>query len=93
MKLQIIEDISNKLLLGIENLIEQTGKNVAVYLNTEISCLYWAIGNYIVTEMQYETYSRHGQQILATLSQRFVEKLNKSIAIAQQNAKFLNTEK
>ena len=107
---KIIENTSDQLLLGIEKLIEQTGINVAIYLNTKISRLYWAIGNYIVTEMQYETYSQHGQQVLATLSQRlterfgkgysysaltrmikvaetwFIEKLNKSIAIAQQNA-------
>ena len=77
MKLQIIEDTSNLLLLGIEKLIEQTGRNVAVHLNTEISRLYWSIGNHIVTEMQYETYSQHGQQILATLSQRLTVKFGK----------------
>ena len=73
-------DVNNKsgqLLLGIEQLIEKTGRNVAVYLNTGISCLYWSIGNYIITEMQYETYSEYGQQILATLSQRLSEKFGK----------------
>ena len=68
---------TNRLLLGIETLIEQAGRSIAVYLNTEISRLYWIIGNYIVTEMQYETYSQHGQQILATLSQRLTEKFGK----------------
>jgi predicted nuclease of restriction endonuclease-like (RecB) superfamily len=74
---KIIEDTSNQLLFGIEKLIEQTGRNVAIYLNTEISRLYWSIGNYIVSEMQYETYSQHGQQILATLSQRLTYKFGK----------------
>ena len=68
---------ANRLLLGIETLIEKTGKSIAVYLNTEISRLYWSIGNYIITEMQYETYSQHGQQILVTLSQRLTEKFGK----------------
>ena len=77
MKPQIIETSSNQLLFGIEQLIEQTGRNIAVYLNTEISCLYWSIGNYILTEMQYEPFSQHGQQILATLSQRLTEKYGK----------------
>ena len=77
MKPQSIEDTSNQLLFGIEKLIEQRGRNVAVYLNTEICCLYWSIGNYIITEMQYETYSQHGQQILATLSQRLTAKFGK----------------
>jgi predicted nucleic acid-binding Zn finger protein len=69
MEITSINNKSNQLLLGIENLIEQKGRNVAVYLNAEVSRLYWSIGNYIVTEMQYETYSQHGQQILATVSQ------------------------
>ncbi|KAA6340341.1 hypothetical protein EZS27_011791 [termite gut metagenome] len=77
MEITSINNKSNQLLLGIENLIEQKGRNVAVYLNAEISRLYWSIGNYIVTEMQYETYSQHGQQILATLSQQLTEKFGK----------------
>jgi predicted nuclease of restriction endonuclease-like (RecB) superfamily len=64
-------------LQGIERLIEQTSKSVAVYLNTEISRLYWSIGNHILTEMQYETYSEYGQQILATLSRTLTEKYGK----------------
>ena len=85
MKLQIIEDTSNHLLSGIEKLTEQTGRNVAVYLNTKISRLYWAIGNHIVTEMQYETYSQHGQQILATLSQTLTEKFGKGYTYSGLN--------
>jgi hypothetical protein len=42
--------------------------------------LYWSIGNYIITEMQYETYSQHGQQILATLSQRLTEMFGKGLS-------------
>lgn len=72
-----ITKYSNKLLSGIEQLISQTGRNVAVYLNTEISRLYWSIGNHIIAEMHYETYSQHGQQILATLSQRLTEMFGK----------------
>ncbi|KAA6336083.1 hypothetical protein EZS27_015733 [termite gut metagenome] len=77
MEITSINNKSNQLLLGIKNLIEQKGRNVAAYLNAEISRLYWSIGNYIVTEMQYETYSQHGQQILATLSQQLTEKFGK----------------
>ena len=39
------------LLLGIERLIEHAGKNVAVYLNTTVSRLYWSIGNHIIAEL------------------------------------------
>jgi len=77
MEIVSITENSNRLLFGIERLIEQTSKNVAVYLNTTISRLYWSIGNYIISEMQYETYSEYGHQILATLSQRLSEKFGK----------------
>ena len=77
MELANINEDSNHLLQGIENLIEQTGRQVAVYLNTTISHLYWAIGNHIVTEIQYEAYSDYGKQILATLSQRLTAKFGK----------------
>jgi predicted nuclease of restriction endonuclease-like (RecB) superfamily len=66
-----------KLLSGIEKLIEKTSKYAAKYLNTEISRLYWAIGNYIITEVRYETYSRHGEEILVTLSQQLTQKFGK----------------
>ena len=74
---QTVEDTGNRLLFGIEQLIERTENKVSLYLNTEISCLYWSIGNHIVNEMQYEIYAQHGQQILATLSQRLTEKFGK----------------
>ncbi|MDR2584843.1 MAG: PDDEXK nuclease domain-containing protein [Prevotellaceae bacterium] len=77
MEIVSINENSNRLLLGIERLIEHTGKNVALYLNTTVSRLYWSIGNYIISEMQYEMYSEYGQQILATLSQRLSEKFGK----------------
>ncbi|MDR0970409.1 MAG: PDDEXK nuclease domain-containing protein [Lentimicrobiaceae bacterium] len=72
-----ITESSNRLLQGIETLIEHTGRQVAVYLNSTISCLYWSIGNYILIELQYEMYSRQGQQILATLSQTLTKKFGK----------------
>ena len=65
---------ADHLLQGIERLIEQAGKNVAVYLNTAVCRLYWSIGNHIIAELRYETYSEYGQQILATLSQRLTGK-------------------
>ena len=75
-EIQII-DTSNQLLFGIEKIIRQTGRNAAVYLNAEINRLYWSIGNYIITELQYETYLLYGQQILATVSRTLTEKFGK----------------
>jgi predicted nuclease of restriction endonuclease-like (RecB) superfamily len=77
MEIENINENSNRLLVGIERLIEHAGRNMAVYLNTTISRLYWSIGKYIIVEMQYETYSEYGQQILATLSQKLTERFGK----------------
>ena len=76
---------TNRLLLGIETLIEKAGRNIAVYLNTEINRLYWSIGNYIITEMGFETYSQQGRQILATLSQTLTEKFGKGYTYSGLN--------
>lgn len=62
---------------GIEQLIEQTTRRVAVSLNAEITNMYWLIGDYIITQVHYESYSRYGGQILATLSQRLTERFGK----------------
>jgi hypothetical protein len=72
-----ITESSNRLLQGIETLIEHTGRQVAVYLNSTISCLYWSIGNYIAKEIGYETYSDYGRKIFATLSRKLSEKYGK----------------
>ena len=76
---------TNHLFLGIETLIEKTGRNAAVYLNTEINRLYWSIGNHIITEMGFETYSQQGRQILATLSQALTEKFGKGYTYSGLN--------
>ncbi|GHT77617.1 hypothetical protein AGMMS50262_19110 [Bacteroidia bacterium] len=77
MEIAKIKENSEQLLFGIEQLIEQTGRQVAVYLNTTISRLYWSIGNYIIADMQHEAHSQYGQQIVATLSQQLMEKFGK----------------
>lgn len=85
MKPQATEDTSAQLLLGIESLINQTGRNVALYLNAKISFLYWSIGHYIIAEMKHEAYSRQGQQILATLSRRLTENFGKGYTYSGLN--------
>jgi predicted nuclease of restriction endonuclease-like (RecB) superfamily len=76
---------TKRLLLGIETLIEKAGRNVAVHLNAEISRLYWSIGNHIISEMGFETYSQQGRQILATLSQTLTEKFGKGYTYSGLN--------
>lgn len=65
-----ISVVVDSLYKGIEELIVTTSHKVAITLNTQITYLYWSIGRAIATDMQYQTYSQYGKQILATLSQR-----------------------
>ena len=81
----LVEDTSNRLLSGIENLIEKTRKFVAVYLNMETCLLYRSIGHYIINELHYETYSQSGQRILATLSRKLSEKFGKGYTYSGLN--------
>ena len=73
----IVQDSSKVLYSKIEVLIKQKGRHIAKYLNVEISQLYWSIGNFIITEIDYQTYSQYGQQILATLSQQLTKSFGK----------------
>lgn len=68
---------SNHLLNGISNIINVTRSRVAVYVNSQASMMFWHIGKFIITELNYETYSAYGDKILATLSQRLTEKYGK----------------
>jgi len=72
-----IDDLSLQLYEGIDKLIKNARSKAAIYLNAETNVLYWSIGNYIITEMQYKPYSDYGKQILATLSQRLTENYGK----------------
>lgn len=74
---QIVQNTSSLLLSEIEQLINQKGKQLALYLNTEVSRLYWSIVNYIITKVEYQTYTQYGQQILTTLSQELTAKYGK----------------
>lgn len=73
----IVQDSSKVLYSKIEVLIKQKGRHIAKYLNVEISQLYWSIGNFIITEIDYQTYSQYGQQIIATLSQQLTKSFGK----------------
>ncbi len=73
----IVQDSSKVLYSKIEELIKQKGRHIAKYLNVEISQLYWSIGNFIISEIYYQTYSQYGQQIIATLSQQLTKSFGK----------------
>lgn len=69
--------VSDHLFNGISNIINVTKNRVAVYVNSQASMMFWHIGEFIIKELNYETYSAYGDKILATLSQRLTEKYGK----------------
>lgn len=66
----LIDHVSEHLYEGVAEIIDNAKQRVAVYVNTQTSMTYWNVGNYIVNDLDYQTYSAYGQKILATLSQR-----------------------
>ncbi len=77
MEIEQILTKTKELLGGIDSIIVNARKKVAVFLNTETILLYWSIGNYIKNEIKHESYSNYGKQILATLSQELTLKYGK----------------
>jgi len=62
---------------GIQRIIEDARRRVAVFVNTETTVLYWSIGQYINQELLQESRAKYGAGILATLSQQLTETYGK----------------
>lgn len=69
------DNIINKLPLANEiiHLIEQSRKNVAIAVNTELTMLYWSIGSRINIEILKEKRAEYGKSIINTLSQKLTQ--------------------
>lgn len=65
------------LLTGVSQLIENARLKVAVFLNTETTILYWAIGNHININLKENNRTEYGSKIIATLSQQLTDKYGK----------------
>ena len=72
-----IVQISDRLYQGVSEIIDDSMRQVAVYVNAQSSMTFWNVGTYITNDMNYQTYSAYGQKILATLSQRLMERYGK----------------
>jgi predicted nuclease of restriction endonuclease-like (RecB) superfamily len=64
---------TDKIFIGVEQLIIAAQKRVAVFVNAETTLLYWSIVKYINTEIKNRKASRYGTKILATLSQQLTQ--------------------
>lgn len=60
--------VNNNLTSEIKQLIEQSRRNVATLVNSEITLLHWSVGKRIKDEILNNNRAEHDNQIVATLS-------------------------
>lgn len=72
-----LQQISTRITDGISNIIEQSKRTIAVYLNSEVSMTYWKIGKYIAGELDAIGEEKYGSKIVATLSHQLSERYGK----------------
>lgn len=72
-----LQQISTRITDGVGNIIEQSKRTIAVYLNSEVSMTYWKIGKYIVGELDAIGEEKYGSKIVATLSHQLSERYGK----------------
>jgi hypothetical protein len=73
----IIIGFSNDLFPSIVSMIERSKQKASIFLNAEISRLYWSIGKFIIENFRENNRSEYGAKIIATLSQQLTEKYGK----------------
>ena len=62
---------------SVSQIIAQSKRTVAVYLNCEVSMTYWRIGNYIAKELDEMGSDKYGSKIVATVSRLLTERFGK----------------
>ena len=62
---------------GVGQIIEQSKRTIAVYLNSEVSMTYWRIGKYIAGELDAIGDEKYGSKIVATLSHQLTQRYGK----------------
>ncbi len=72
-----IQKHTDSILKGVQSIIENAQKKVAVFLNAETTLLYWQIGNYINQQLITESRADYGAKIIATLSQQLTTQYGK----------------
>lgn len=62
---------------SVGQIIEQSRRTIAVYLNSEVSMTYWRIGNFIARELDAIGEEKYGSKIVATVSRLLTERFGK----------------
>ena len=71
---ELENNIAVKLFTNITFLIEQSRKQVASVVNSEITLLYWRVGKAIREEILKDQRAEYGERIVITLSQKLTER-------------------
>ena len=69
-----LQQISTRITDGVGNIIEQSKRTIAVYLNSEVSMTYWKIGKYIAGELDAIGEEKYGSKIVSTVSRLLTER-------------------
>ena len=72
-----LQQIGVRITDGVGQIIEQSRRTIAVYLNSEVSMTYWRIGKYIAGELDAIGEEKYGSKIVATLSRLLTERFGK----------------
>ncbi len=59
-----------RLFSDISRLIDESRRQIAASINTELTILYWKIGNRINSEILENTRAEYGRQIVVTVSRQ-----------------------
>jgi predicted nuclease of restriction endonuclease-like (RecB) superfamily len=72
-----IQEIAQALFSEIRQLIDAAKQRAAVAINSEITLLYWQVGEHIHTEILQGQRAEYGKQIIANLSQKLTQTYGK----------------
>ena len=72
-----LQQIGTRISNGVGQIIEQSRRTVAVYLNSEISMTYWRVGKYIAGELDAIGEEKYNSKIVATVSHQLTERHGK----------------
>lgn len=64
----------------IKNLIEQSRRNVAISVNTELTLLYWQVGQTIHQDILRHNRAEYGKQVISGLSEQLLTTYGKSFS-------------
>ena len=78
-----------KILQGVVEIIEQSRQRVAVYVNQELTLMYWHVGKFVLQKIDYQEKAEYGKKIVATLSQQLTWSHFVDLITIEQEAKRL----